>query len=210
MDYKKHYNLLIENSRSRDILDGYKEKHHIVPKCMGGDDNSSNLVELTAREHYIVHWLLHKIYPNNLKCVFALNFMTYGTTGKHLILSSKDYEKIKKLNTKAMSKLHKGNILSEEHKQKISIANKNKTKPPRTKEHIENHSKSMKGKNLGVKRNFTKKWIENIRKSRICKSVCIDGKIYKSISEASRQLGLYLGTVQNRIKSPKFPNYKYI
>jgi 5-methylcytosine-specific restriction endonuclease McrA len=39
-------------------LIGYKEIHHILPKSLGGSNDKSNLVELTAREHYIVHMLI--------------------------------------------------------------------------------------------------------------------------------------------------------
>ena len=61
MNYTKHYFALIERSRQRK-KDGYLEKHHIVPKCMGGTDEKSNLVLLTPEEHYVAHLLLVKIY----------------------------------------------------------------------------------------------------------------------------------------------------
>lgn len=38
----------------------YYEKHHIIPKSLGGSNESNNLVLLTAREHYLCHWLLVK------------------------------------------------------------------------------------------------------------------------------------------------------
>lgn len=59
MDYEAHYNRLITRGRTR-ALGGYKEKHHIVPKCEGGPDDPANLVSLTAREHFIAHLLLAK------------------------------------------------------------------------------------------------------------------------------------------------------
>lgn len=61
MDYFKHYNLLMEKAKNRD-LSGYTETHHIVPRCMGGSDLPENLVRLTAREHFIAHALLYKAY----------------------------------------------------------------------------------------------------------------------------------------------------
>lgn len=64
MDYLKIYKSLIQNAITDPKLDSYKEKHHIVPKCMGGDDSRENLVLLTARQHFIAHWLLFKIYKN--------------------------------------------------------------------------------------------------------------------------------------------------
>ena len=43
MNYKKHYDKLVDRSRNR-MLDGYVEKHHIVPRCLGGADDTSNIV----------------------------------------------------------------------------------------------------------------------------------------------------------------------
>lgn len=74
MDYLKHYNNLIENSKNRN-LEGYYETHHILPKCLGGTDDAENLSKLTAREHFIAHQLLIKIYPNEYKLVFAAKMM---------------------------------------------------------------------------------------------------------------------------------------
>ena len=48
------------NAKSR-ILSGYKEQHHILPKSLGGSDDISNLVFLTAKEHFICHCLLTKM-----------------------------------------------------------------------------------------------------------------------------------------------------
>ena len=43
------------------VQGGYYEKHHIVPRSMGGSNKKSNLVDLTAREHYVCHRLLTKM-----------------------------------------------------------------------------------------------------------------------------------------------------
>ena len=39
----------------------YFENHHIKPRCTGGTDNNTNLVLLTARDHFIVYYLLYRI-----------------------------------------------------------------------------------------------------------------------------------------------------
>ena len=44
--------------------DEYTERHHVVPKCVGGPVSFKYTVELSAREHFIIHWLLCKIYSN--------------------------------------------------------------------------------------------------------------------------------------------------
>lgn len=63
MNYKKIYDSLIERGLSNH-RDCYTESHHILPRCLGGKDNKSNLVDLTPEEHYVAHQLLVKIHPN--------------------------------------------------------------------------------------------------------------------------------------------------
>lgn len=74
MDYQKIYNSLVERGQSRK-LDCYVEKHHIVPRCLGGSDDNSNLVELTPEEHYVAHQLLVRIHANNYKLIRAAIMM---------------------------------------------------------------------------------------------------------------------------------------
>lgn len=65
MDYLKIYNALIDKRKIDPLqkgVTGYCELHHVVPRSFGGDDFGDNLVNLTAREHYIAHCLLWKIY----------------------------------------------------------------------------------------------------------------------------------------------------
>lgn len=83
MNYSKHYDLLINRAKCR-IIESYTESHHIIPKCMGGPDDRSNLVELTPEEHYLAHQLLIKIYPNNKGLIKAANMMAVGRTTNKL------------------------------------------------------------------------------------------------------------------------------
>ena len=64
--YKNWYDSIIATATHR-ILITYTEKHHIIPRSLGGDDSSANLVNLTAREHFICHWLLTKIHIGEAK-----------------------------------------------------------------------------------------------------------------------------------------------
>ena len=61
MNYESIYTKLIE-FRKANPAKGYTEKHHILPRSMGGLDTEDNLVKLTGREHWIAHLLLHKIH----------------------------------------------------------------------------------------------------------------------------------------------------
>lgn len=64
MNYLKIYESLIASAIKRPLIQGYTEKHHILPKSMGGNDSIDNLVTLTAREHFIAHLLLARIFKN--------------------------------------------------------------------------------------------------------------------------------------------------
>ena len=79
MDYPSHYDRLIQRAAQRERCDGYTERHHILPRCMGGTNAASNLVYLTAEEHYVAHQLLVKMHRGNHKLVFALNAMLRST-----------------------------------------------------------------------------------------------------------------------------------
>jgi hypothetical protein len=61
--YTRWYFAIIKNAQVRTIT-GYVEKHHIIPKSLGGDNSLENLVVLTAREHFVCHWLLTKMVEN--------------------------------------------------------------------------------------------------------------------------------------------------
>ena len=74
MDYNKHYNNLIDKAKTC-TNKGYVERHHIIPRCLGGLDIDSNIVELTPEEHYVAHQLLIKIHPDNHKLVYAARMM---------------------------------------------------------------------------------------------------------------------------------------
>jgi hypothetical protein len=75
MNYQLHYEQLISKHgfKSRPILPGH-ERHHIIPKSLGGDNSLDNLVYLTGRQHYLAHWLLYKIH-NNFEMAMAFFMM---------------------------------------------------------------------------------------------------------------------------------------
>lgn len=76
MNYEKIYNALVDKARKENTDNvGYFEKHHIIPKSLGGTNDASNLVKLTARQHYIAHLLLYKIYKQ--KCVNGVDKTPY-------------------------------------------------------------------------------------------------------------------------------------
>lgn len=110
MNYIKIYNSLIQKRRNNPITkeQQYCECHHIIPRCLKGTNDKSNLINLTAREHYIAHLLLRKIYPN----VFGLNiaieiirtYSQFNSDRKFYRFNSRLFELIRKHNAKHLSK----------------------------------------------------------------------------------------------------------
>ena len=74
--YTTWYYCIINNAIDR-VLDSYTETHHIIPRSLNGSDEKSNLVILTAREHFVCHWLLTKMTTGqaNIKMLLALQCM---------------------------------------------------------------------------------------------------------------------------------------
>jgi hypothetical protein len=101
MNYNKIYNSLIDRAKNR-TLEGYKESHHIVPKSIGGSNKADNLVNLTAREHFLAHWLLVKIHPKEFKLLCAWNSFCRTNAPDRVI--SHHYERCKLL---WIAELHK-------------------------------------------------------------------------------------------------------
>jgi len=68
MFYSKIYDKLISKAKNESRIkcdEIYYENHHIYPRHLGGDDNESNLVLLTLKEHCIAHFLLWKIHNSD-------------------------------------------------------------------------------------------------------------------------------------------------
>lgn len=64
MDYKRLYKIFIADRRKReaDLLASgeYCERHHIVPRSLGGRNENANVIRLTYRDHIFAHALLLK------------------------------------------------------------------------------------------------------------------------------------------------------
>lgn len=71
LTYKGFINNIIQTRGRFACGNEYHERHHILPKCMGGNNEKSNLIDLYAREHFIAHKLLALENPDNDKLVHA-------------------------------------------------------------------------------------------------------------------------------------------
>ena len=151
MKYNIWYNSIVERARNRN-LDTYTESHHIIPRSLGGDDSANNLVELTAREHFICDWLLVKITTGEAKgkMINALYMMQaegpYQKRYKTKI-TSRVYEKLREEYAKYISKKNKGRIQPPEEKEKQLKAQIGRTRAPFSAEWRAKLSEAKKGKN---------------------------------------------------------------
>jgi hypothetical protein len=97
MDYQKLYDQLISRAQQRK-LDSYTERHHIIPKCIGGTDDVDNLVDLTAREHFIAHKILCRIHPSHKGIQLAFWAMVVYKSKKNqreYKISAREYESLR-------------------------------------------------------------------------------------------------------------------
>jgi len=110
MDYNHHYTRLIERAKTRtpDPAIHY-EKHHIIPRCLNGTNDKSNLVKLTPEEHYVAHQLLVKIFPGNRGLVHAATMLCVDGSGHRS--NNKIYGWLRKLDAETKSKSQRGRKL---------------------------------------------------------------------------------------------------
>lgn len=72
MNYKRIYDEFISDRKNKKII-GYSEKHHIIPKMLGGGDTKENIIILSPEDHLFCHLLLAKHYGG--KHWFAVKMM---------------------------------------------------------------------------------------------------------------------------------------
>jgi hypothetical protein len=173
--YEKWYKDITDRGQTR-ITDERTESHHIVPKCLGGADDKSNLTNVTLREHFLCHWLLTKIYYGKerhqlLKALWMMKAENQNQTRYHTKITSRVYATLKEEYSKLQSikvtgkgngfygKSHTpearekirqknlGNKLTPEQHAKLVANTKGKKKPPITEEHRTKLSVAKQGKN---------------------------------------------------------------
>ena len=147
--YAKTYNRLMSRAQSRDGVSGYYERHHIIPKSLGGNNHPENIVKLTAREHYIAHLLLMKCFDD--------------ITRKHKMAAAFDY--MSNVRNKYTSDRYTSRLF--EHHKKIRSAifsekRKGKENPNYGKTHSEETRKKISDARIGVNTNTP----ESIEKKR--------------------------------------------
>jgi hypothetical protein len=123
--YTKWYFSIVNNATSSKRSPA--EKHHIIPKSMGGSNQKTNLALLSPREHCLCHLLLTKMTSGNhrYKMVFAALMMTEMKSKNHsrtYRINSRIYEALRRQRSLAISNAKRGIPMSEEQKEKLSIS----------------------------------------------------------------------------------------
>ena len=116
-------------------------------KSMGGTDNKNNRVLLTAKEHYIAHYLLWKIYRNK-ESALAFLYMCNDGNRTGIKISSRVYEEIRIECAKISSEAFKFEWKNPETRKKLSIANSIKNKG---RKHSDESRKNMSEAHKGFK-----------------------------------------------------------
>lgn len=132
MNYAAHYERLIARARAR-MLTGYRERHHVIPRCMGGTNRIDNIVELTAAEHYVAHLLLVYVHPDRP-----------GLAHAAVLMSARGKRKGNKVYAAMVEKLRR--VKTPEHRRRISEGKKGKLKGPMKAETRAKLSAASKGK----------------------------------------------------------------
>jgi hypothetical protein len=94
-------------------LNCYTETHHIIPRSFQGSDDKNNLIDLSARHHYIAHLLLAKG-TNNPKMIKALHKMIYSTKGdvqRDYKITSRVYAYVREEHSKIVSGYSKNTVV---------------------------------------------------------------------------------------------------
>ena len=183
--YCRLYFKLISNRKSLGLPEGhYYERHHIFPSSLGGPNSKRNLIRLSAREHFLCHFLLTKMCKKDIhfkKMVYAFNMMGWNSSGKRYV-NSRLYESNKSKFSKQIKNDHGRNKKISEtlKKQRIGKGNPMFGKDF-SKSHRENISKALTGR---VRSEEERK---SISKGRIGVSVEPSLRAKWNISKAARK-----------------------
>jgi|SRR5882672_726467 len=183
--YYRWYYQIIDKARKRGVPDEYYERHHIIPECLGGTDSEFNLVELTFREHYLVHWFLIKMTAGETKrkmlhALFMMNGISSSNQGR------KSPSWLYTLAKKAAKEARLGYKYSEEAKIKMSeSARKRKPISEETRTKLKMNASGEKNNFYGKK--HSAEIIERVRKGNLGRKQSEETKMKKSIKLKGRK-----------------------
>jgi len=154
MNYQLIHDSIIDRAKTRVLpKETYTERHHIIPRSLGGSDDPSNLVALTGKEHFIIHKLLVDLYPDSDEMKRAAWGMALlkDSNGRRYRVSASEYERFRILVAEANSKLMsgEGNPMFNKSVYSVWVENFGREEADRLKKEAnEKQSKTMKEKGI--------------------------------------------------------------
>jgi hypothetical protein len=201
--YSKIYFSITSNAKQR-ITEGYTELHHIIPQSMGGSNDKENLVELTAREHFICHWLLVKMTAGDdrSKMLYALKGMKAENKYQQRYqtkITARVYETFriehsinhsKVMKAKNLVPWNKGGVeITDEHRENLQNAARNRKIDP---------VKQAEGQQKRIAKVTGRK---DSDEAKLKKSLALKGKPKGPMSEEQKQARSITMTGQKKTKS---------
>jgi hypothetical protein len=116
LNYRRIYFNLIKKRKNNPPKNCYSEKHHIIPKSLGGKDFKNNIIILSAREHFIAHLLLSKMFSDKLrkaKMIMAFTMMLVSSKNQKRKISSRYFQYLRESFSASMSILQTGKLNSQ-------------------------------------------------------------------------------------------------
>jgi hypothetical protein len=171
--YYKIISRALAEHRSKKVNDG-KQTHHIIPRCMGGSDDTHNLVLLTYKEHRVCHRLLINMTQGEYKykmmyayMLFNKNYDLSGAPSPQIYCTDQSYKlMVETRKRKGSYKTGKDNIFS-------------------SPEIIKQVKQRMKESNP-MKRPEQRERMRQQNNNPHCKPILVDGLPFPSLGAASR------------------------
>jgi hypothetical protein len=202
--YSKAYFGIITRAKNRHDLTGYTEKHHIIPRSLGGNNTKDNLVKLTAHEHFVCHLLLTRclLGEEKAKMVFgAKRMMVRGNQHQtnRYIPSGRIYEMIKKEEAAILSVKTKNNnpMSRPEVKSKHAESTKRRGKSPGMSGQTHSTETKQKMKSKRALQIITEKTKEKLSVHFSIPFQGPDGTVYPSRKEAAKAYNVTPGCVRH-------------
>lgn len=165
--YYSYYYSIVDRAKKRTLAkNSYVERHHVIPKSLGGTNEKSNIVSLTAREHLVCHLLLIKMTEGIAKSKMAnaaWRMVFSCKNHKRHKVNSRTYESLRIKVAEAARERNKTYKHSDESKRKISESKINKKRAKRTEEWVEKLRQANLGKKKSPCSDERKKKISNAK-----------------------------------------------
>jgi hypothetical protein len=140
--FLKRYIKLINHYRTSTITT--YEKHHILPKCLGGNNDKNNLIKLPPKAHFLAHYFLCKAYPDDKKLKHAFAMMIVCNPYQSRPFTGAMYEQAKRERSNALKGVPRPEWVKE--KLRKPKHNKQNYKKPKSETHKKSIGLSLKGR----------------------------------------------------------------